>query len=293
MSESPSPIRTQDSNGTSGQSDLSGSTEEESEITPFTFFLITWGVLILSIITLIVIVCKRNRRRRQQQQLNDNTMMEEGRQLAESNQQDLDQKATNSCHSTALALIATNATLALALSIYANLTCEFLQADDGPIVMSFPPSNANDDTYTTIEVYNLGLWSVVASSGAPGYFEGDINGEVEACFELSYLFYLDGYYKLARASAVIASLIGGLSLFTLLVLAFDSVRLRRFSRHMGWLFGVTTVFQLLTLAFLGTEYCDSSMCSLHLGGASSVTAAAYWLFCIFAARFAVRGFEHH
>ncbi|CAJ1946052.1 unnamed protein product [Cylindrotheca closterium] len=290
MSDSPSTNQ----GSTSGQSVRSGIIEEESGVTPFTYILLTWGLLLVSTFTLIVIVCNRNRRRqRDQHQHNNNAMVEEGRQPADSNQHEelSNQKTNSSSHFQLIALVAINAIFALALSIYANSTCEFLQADDRSIIMSFPPLNANDDTFTTVEVYSLGLWSLVATNGAPGYLEGDLNGEVEACFEVSYLFYLDGYYKMARASAVIASLIGGLSLLTFLVLACDFARLRRFSRLLGWSFGVTTVFQLFTLAFLGTEYCDSSNCSLHKGGASSVTAAAYWLFCVFAVLSGVGGFE--
>ncbi|KAL3943958.1 MAG: hypothetical protein SGBAC_001952 [Bacillariaceae sp.] len=269
-----------------GQSVHSEGTDSESGISPLTYILVTWGLLLISITTLVVIVCKRNRHRRQdeQQEHGDKTILEEGRQPADSNKQALGQKTTNSCHFEYVTLVAINATFALALSIYANLTCEFLDADESSIFMSFrTPLYPSDGTLTTtVEVYSLGLWSLVATNGAPGYLEGDLNGEVKACFELSDLFYVDGYYKMARASAVIASLIGGLSLLAFWVLACDSARLRRFSRLMGWSFGVTTVFQLLTLAFLGTEYCNSSNCALHVGGTSSVTAAAYWLFCVFA-----------
>eukprot|EP00526_Cylindrotheca_closterium_P017974 CAMPEP_0113620798 /NCGR_PEP_ID=MMETSP0017_2-20120614/10608_1 /TAXON_ID=2856 /ORGANISM="Cylindrotheca closterium" /LENGTH=291 /DNA_ID=CAMNT_0000530489 /DNA_START=104 /DNA_END=979 /DNA_ORIENTATION=- /assembly_acc=CAM_ASM_000147 len=267
-------------NATSGHSVQSETMSEESQMTAFNYILMTWGVFILSIITLVVIVCMTNRRRRHQEQQHIDNTMEEGRGVTFESEKD--KKTPWNTRVTVLALIAVNATLALALSIYSILTCEFLQADDGPIYMTFPSLSDNDEAYT-IEVYSLGLWSLVASSGAPGYLTGDHNGKFEACFELSDLFYLDSSYKMARASAVISSMIGGLTLLIFfLVLASDPVRPRIFNRLVAWSFGVTTVFQLLTLTFLATDYCDSAHCQLHFGGVASITAAAYWLFCVFA-----------
>eukprot|EP00526_Cylindrotheca_closterium_P014599 CAMPEP_0113639018 /NCGR_PEP_ID=MMETSP0017_2-20120614/20456_1 /TAXON_ID=2856 /ORGANISM="Cylindrotheca closterium" /LENGTH=287 /DNA_ID=CAMNT_0000550185 /DNA_START=46 /DNA_END=912 /DNA_ORIENTATION=- /assembly_acc=CAM_ASM_000147 len=279
MSDGPSTITP---NGTNNHSELS-ETMSESQISGFSYVLMTWGVLFLSIITLVVIVCTRNRQRRHQEQQHIDNTIEEGR-GGTAVESEKDQKTAWNTRGTVLALVAVNATIALGLSIYSILTCEFLQTDEGPIYMTFPASlSNNDDTYITIEVYSLGLWSLVASSGVPGYLTGDSNGKAEACFELSDLFYMDSYYKMARASAVISSVIGGLTLLIFfLVLAYDPVRPRLFNRLVAWSFGVTTVFQLLTLTFLGTDYCHSEQCTLHFGGVTSVTAAAYWLFCVFA-----------
>lgn len=282
MSDGPLSTAMPYSNVTSSQwsVDSESPNEEASEITAFAYFFIIWTLLLLSILALIVIVCMRNRgRRRQEQEHSDNAMMEEGR--TEESNTDLGQKSTRNTHSGVLTLTSVNAAVALILSVYSITTCEFLQASDGPISMSFLPLNTHEDPYT-IEVYSLGLWSLVANSNAPGYLEGDLYGEVEACFELSSLFYLDGYYKMARASAVIASLVGGLAFLTMLVLSFDYARLRRFSRLLAWSFGIVAVFQLLTLSILGSGYCDSAHCQIHVGGTSAFTAVAYWMFCTFA-----------
>merc|ERR1712150_235471 len=84
-------------------------------------------------------------------------------------------------------------------------------------------------------------------------------GPSDSCFEISGQIILDWQFELARASAVLASLIGGLCL---LVLTFRCcclhvVRTSTIRKLVGPLL-VAAVFQFMTMFIFETMYCEPS-----------------------------------
>merc|ERR1719261_389869 len=171
-------------------------------------------------------------------------------------------------------LLSLGTAIGLTLSILSIVTCDFLYLEND-ITMTLPVTTNNGDSTieTTMVVLSLGLWGFGVTSSSD-----------QACFALSDAqIDLDWQFKLARASAVISSLFGGLCLLTLLLCCFKS-KVRSMIRFLVWPFVAATFFQFLTLVLFETGYCtiDSTKnCHTSPGLVSSTTAGLYWTFCAF------------
>lgn len=271
-------------NGTSSpKNESTGSmtteTVSSSGVTPFLYFFIIWVVLLLLIVALIPLLVMRKRQTRQRSQLptteenaeddNDNEIINENKRIESSSEFAI------------LTILTTAAAMGLALSVFSILSCDFLELSE-PITLDW--IRIEDGDVIAVEFYALGLWAVGLSSD-PGFLSG--GGQQDTCFNISGFLTLGWQFKLARASAVLASLLGGLALPILL---FGCVNTwgRSFLRLLSWPFFLATIFQLWTLMLLETEYCDSTVsegqnCIVSIGAISSITASLYWLFCALAA----------
>mmetsp|Transcript_47700 Transcript_47700/g.116151 ORF Transcript_47700/g.116151 Transcript_47700/m.116151 type:complete len:335 (+) Transcript_47700:302-1306(+) len=182
---------------------------------------------------------------------------------------------------------------AVVLSIYAQTTCEFVGFDYDSL------SNVNG--WSTNGYYNnlagvlyyvrsLGLWSVSMSPG---------DGNDPSCARDSFFtdegeLPPDTAVKVARGSAILASVVGGFAWF---VLIFVSMNLKKVEHDDGptrktlsslqgspsmklglsVTFVVTACVQLLTLVFFANRYCTEFTCNWEYGAIGSITAVWFWI----------------
>jgi len=255
-------------------SSVSSSSSSESHVSSFLYFFISWIVLLLLILALVFHVGVQSGRRRQ------NKHQAQGGNNNET--VDNDQEAQKTIAETPqqrkgfflIILLSLGTAIGLTLSILSIVTCDFLYLEND-ITMTLPVTTNNGDSTieTTMVVLSLGLWGFGLTSSSD-----------QACFALSDAqIDLDWQFKLARASAVISSLFGGLCLLTLLLCCFKS-KIRSMIRFLVWPFVAATFFQFLTLVLFETGYCtiDSTKnCHTSPGLVSSTTAGLYWTFCAF------------
>lgn len=245
------------------------SSSSATQVNSLLFFFITWIVLLLFIIILVtLLINNKYRRRHHQKEQNLEQVDVENAEQSTTIVNILGRGKTKQM--TALVILCFGAAIAFALSMVSILSCNFLDLEDS---ISVAVASKSDNT-NRIEVYSLGLWGVGLSSKM-SYLSGDRNGE---CFKTTGLFLLDWQFSFSRVSAILGSLVGGLSLIILVALCFTNTTFRRSIRFLVWPFLVATLFQLLTLFLVGTSYCDFK-CEISLGALASITAALYWLFC--------------
>jgi hypothetical protein len=261
--------------------DTSGVTKSEpssdSGTNQLVYFFVVWMILLLLVVALVPLLVMRKRRARQSQLPS----------VADGGVEELvsvDKKTEVHTQLAILTILVTGVAFGLVLSILAILSCDFLSLSE-PITLDL--IRTEEDGRISVEFYSLGLWAVGLSSSA-GFLSGD--ADQEACFGVSGFLGLDWQFKLARASAVIASLLGGLSLPILLAgCASASANIRWILRFLFLPFWMATVFQFLTLVLLGTNYCDAlfenQSCEISIGALASISAALYWLFCAIAASY--------
>lgn len=238
------------------------------------YFFLIWLLLLLFVVAFVPLVVFSKRRLRlleeERQQMADVEAVEKA---PNNNHPDLHRRK-NFRQAGWMILLITVA-MGLALSIFSIMSCDFLNLSDS-LTYTFPfGGNDGDQLGQRIEFYSIGLWAVGLSSDA-----NFLSGPSDSCFEISGQIILDWQFELARASAVLASLIGGLCL---LVLTFrccclQVVRTSTIRKLVGPLL-VAAVFQFMTMFIFETMYCEpSNNCNLSIGGVASYTAALYWIF---------------
>jgi hypothetical protein len=230
----------------------SSSSESSSGVSPLLYFFIVWVVLLLLVVALVPLLVMRKRRARQRRQLPS---------VADGGVEELvsvDKKTEANTQLAILTILMTGAAIGLAMSIFAILSCDFLSLSE-PITMDLIWTE--EDRNISVEVYSLGLWAVGLSSRA-GFLSLDV--DPDACFRVSGFLGLDWQFKLARASAVIASLLGGLSL-PILLGGCASANSRWILRFLFWPFWMAIIFQFLTLILLGTNHCVKGNCWISIG----------------------------
>jgi hypothetical protein len=273
--------------------DASGVTKSESSSDSGTnellYFFIVWMVLLLLVVALVPILVMRKRRARQRRQLPS---------VADGGVEELvsvDKKTEANTQLAILTILITGAAIGLVLSILAILSCDFLSLSEpmtldlmwteeaGNIPVEFYSVGYNG--LISVEFHSLGLWAVGLSSRA-GFLS--LGAEQDTCFGVSGFLGLNWQFKLARASAVIASLLGGLSL-PILLAGCAIANSRWILRFLFWPFSMAVIFQFLTLVLLGTNYCDAFFlnenCRISIGALASISAALYWLLCAVAASY--------
>jgi hypothetical protein len=260
--------------------DTSGATKSEpssdSGTNQLVYFFVVWMILLLLVVALVPLLVMRKRRARQSQLPSVADGVEE---LVS-----VDKKTEVHTQLAILTILVTGVAFGLVLSILAILSCDFLSLSE-PITLDL--IRTEEDGRISVEFYSLGLWAVGLSSSA-GFLSGD--ADQDTCFGVSGFLVLGWQFELARASAVIASLLGGLSLPILLAgCASASANIRWILRFLFWPLWMATVFQFLTLVLLGTNYCDAlfenQSCEISIGALASISAALYWLFCAIAASY--------
>jgi hypothetical protein len=82
----------------------------------------------------------------------------------------------------------------------------------------------------------------------------------------------------ARYAAVLASVLGSMTLLAAVYFTFSKRLESVWFGHLSWAFVVSAVAQLLVLIVVSTHLCDgaSSHCSLDIGAIASFTATGYW-----------------
>eukprot|EP00980_Cylindrotheca_fusiformis_P026492 scaffold16300_cov150-Cylindrotheca_fusiformis.AAC.3 len=281
--------------GSDSQATVSHDASEASGVSAFAYFFTTWMILLLLIASLTALVILRNRRRRH---TSSSSSQDEGEGLfMVSTTTDQNPTETTTTPSAIerytklgfVSILVIGAIVGLGLAIFSILSCDFLHFEEA---LTLDHWGSNGDV-TSIEFYSLGLWAVALSSDSNLFLHVADDGggdRGDMCLEVSGVIPMGWRYKLARASAVIASALGGLSILVLLVVAATTKKgeemasyKRCMTRFWTWSFALATCFQLLTLVLFRTPYCDrldeESNCELSLGGVCSITAAIYWLFC--------------
>eukprot|EP00980_Cylindrotheca_fusiformis_P026493 scaffold16300_cov150-Cylindrotheca_fusiformis.AAC.4 len=271
-------------------------------MTPYVWLFSTWAILLLLMASLTVLVILRNRRRHSSSTPSSQDV--DDAQGLSAVSATMDQQHANETATTPSAteryieigffsILVIAAIVGLGLAICSILSCDFVQLENS---ITLQKKEANGDV-TSIEFYSLGLWAVALSSdsGLFLYFaEDDVGGgeRRDLCLETSGFLPMEWQYKLARASAIIASLLGGFSILVLLVVAATTKKegeeemasnKRSMTRFWTGSFALAGFFQLLTLVLFRTLYCDwmdeESNCHLSMGAVNSISAAIYWLFC--------------
>ena len=159
--------------------------------------------------------------------------------------------------------------IAFVLSIVPHTSCNFVRVN--------PWSSYDDHPF-----YSMGLWRAEFIYNSTARFGGE-----DECY--SYRAYeeevLDGdnyemstAIRMARASSILAILLGGMSLLVLLYAAFDHAQqIRWHLRKLCLPLFMATIFQALTFNFLLTNECqEGAYCNIHDGGLAAVTATMYW-----------------
>lgn len=258
-------------NGTSSFATRSESTSESGD-SPLLYFTIIWAILLVLIGALVTLLSLRKRRTGQHELPSMANEVQEEAVLKEQKMEAFTKLAI-------LNILITGAAMGLALSIFAILSCDFLHLSETLTVDWIRTENGD---VISVEFYSLGLWAFGLESD-PGIMS---DGNSDSCFEIANFIPLGWQFNLARASAVIASLLGGLTLLILLVGCASNSR-RSIFRFLAWPLLLATFFQSLTLVMFQTHYCTSILddrnCSVSVGGLAAITASLYWLFCAVAA----------
>eukprot|EP00526_Cylindrotheca_closterium_P018265 CAMPEP_0113604292 /NCGR_PEP_ID=MMETSP0017_2-20120614/1721_1 /TAXON_ID=2856 /ORGANISM="Cylindrotheca closterium" /LENGTH=354 /DNA_ID=CAMNT_0000512715 /DNA_START=196 /DNA_END=1261 /DNA_ORIENTATION=- /assembly_acc=CAM_ASM_000147 len=195
---------------------------------------------------------------------------------------------------TLLLLFAT--AIGLGLSIFANLSCDFVQLDESLTlewkltseedyyrIMNEGGDNiVNTGDTLRLQYYSLGLWALGLSSSKSNFLGGGDSYQ-DSCFSISQTESLElGWqFQLARVASVAASVLGGLS-FLFLFTGCCCPSQRGYFHYLTLPFVLATISQSLTLFLLDTTYCTSltrsNNCEMGLGAVASISAALYWLF---------------
>eukprot|EP00980_Cylindrotheca_fusiformis_P026491 scaffold16300_cov150-Cylindrotheca_fusiformis.AAC.2 len=275
-----------DGNGTTDNNTTTSSESSDSGVSGFLYFFIVWIILLLLIVTLVPLLVLRyrsNGNKRPSASAAATAAVTEEEQHSKGGDTDdttmVNENLTPEKDTLAevilIGIVTAGAIVGMGLSIFAILSCDFLELQESITRDWLLPDG--DGESIAIEFYSIGLWAVGLSSD-PGILSG--GGQNDACFRTFGFLSLDGELKSARAYAVIASVLGGLSLSTLIV-GCANPRGRSVLRFLPIPLVLATLFQLLTLLLLKTKYCESQGqdCKLSFGAISSITAALYWFFC--------------
>lgn len=290
-----------------GNVDASGST-------PLLYFLLfVWVVWVLFFVIWIPLLVTRNRRvsrwRRSQRQTRNNNTNPNSNSNNNNNSQDVNenlnhqrgykyqQQRESIFQMSMMLLLILGSAIGLALSIYTNLSCDFIQLDESMILEWRIGDEAKDlDTVVAqggdaiiktgevlkLEFYSLGLWALGLSSSKSDFLRGG-SGYQETCFNVSSsdIWDLGWQFQLARAASVSASVLGGLSLLYLFT-GYCNPSQRGYFHYLTLPFLLATILQSLTLFLLDTSYCTvlgkGNNCELGLGAVASISASLYWLF---------------
>ncbi len=256
---------------------LASSEESASSVSAGLYFFIVWLVLLILIIILLCITidcrCKRKLNQQQHEQQSHDT--EAGEQQTSTMQTETRSKKFN--NGIGITILFLGSLIGLGLSVFSIITCEFVTLDT-PLTIDTFYNNPNDRF--SITVYSLGLWKVDLTS----------NTSLSGCIDTNLLFFQeDALYKFAKASSVIASVIGGISPFILMcLLIIPSSSAGKKVRYLVWPFMLAAFFQLMTLTLFGSYYCKydgNNNCQFSLGAISSLSSALYWILEVFAAAF--------
>lgn len=288
-----------------GDSSSLGETESEtSSGAPLLYFLmLVWVVWILLLMIWIPLLVMRNRRvsqwKRSQRRATANDGSQVNTTTGKRNYKYQRHKESGSQMALSLFLMF-GTTVGLGLSIFANLSCDFVQLDES-LSLEWKIGSTEDyysimkeggdnivDTGDTLrlEFYSLGLWALGLSSSQSDFLGGG-NGYQDSCFNISEAdtWEMGWQFQLARAAAVTASLLGGLS-FLFLFTGCCNPAQRGYYHYLTLPFLFATILQALTLFLLDTPYCTSLVksdnCEMGLGAVASMSASLYWLFCTFA-----------
>ena len=296
---SSTPVNGSDGGGTSA---LESDTVTSSGSTPFLYFLLlVWVVWILLHIIWIPLLVIRNRRvsnwKRSQRIAAGNTGSNANVETQNYNYQ---RHKESGFQVTMSLLLIFATTVGLGLSIFANLSCDFVQLDESLTVEwkidsqeeFFRLMNEGGDYIINtgdtlkLEFFSMGLWALGMSSSQSDFLGGG-NEYQDSCFNISQTASWDmGWqFQLARAASVTASLLGGLSLLFLFTGCCNASQ-RGYFHFLTLPFLVATILQSLTLFLLDTSYCTSLVksnnCEMGLGAAASISASVYWFFCTLA-----------
>jgi hypothetical protein len=267
---------TMDNSGSGGSSQIS-ETESAQSTNVMAYIFVLWSILLLLIAALICLVmvqrCKRKEQLEQQADV-----------------ENIEQPTTTSANSygeriserVGLAAMIIATSVALVVATYSIITCDFLDLDYSlQLDVRLKHSSHIPDAVTSVTIYGIGLWSLALKSAT-----GGVLGDSSQCFDTSGLFLLDWQFIFARASAVIANLIGGLCLPVLVACCLEP-KFRSYIHHLVWPFLIAAFFQLMTLVLFESMYCSldfnmsgeaNNNCRVSIGATASITAALFWIY---------------
>ena len=147
-------------------------------------------------------------------------------------------------------------TIAFILSIVPHMTCQFLDVSENSELLSF------------------GMWSVSYESRNDD-FGGD--GKCYANYPLD--FEVNPAFLVARAAAIISTVIGGISMIALIHYCRMKEHKTESLRGLTAPLFIVTFFQVLTLSAFGTAECTDESCGFLFGSVAALFGAFYWLLC--------------
>ncbi|KAL3926191.1 MAG: hypothetical protein SGBAC_013572, partial [Bacillariaceae sp.] len=208
-----------------GSSTLEEDSGTSSSGTPLLYFLmLLWIVWILLVMIWIPLLVVRNRRVSQWKKL-------QKREAASNNTTSgrnfmYQRHKESSSQITMTLLLLFGSAIGLGLSIYANLSCDFVQLDES---LTLEWKLASEEDYYRImneggdnvvnmgdtlrlEYYSVGLWALGLSSTKSDFLGGSDSSQ-DSCFNISEAeaLTLGWQFQLARVASVAASVLGGLS----------------------------------------------------------------------------------
>jgi len=267
-------------------------------LVPFLVVWIVWILLFVAWITLLVTRKRRVSRWRQSQlkQRNSTDSQNVNEDLASQPDYKYQQHKEANSQSSILLLSIMGASIGLALSIFANLSCDFFRLDEpmtlewrsigseqaNSINRQYGDAVTNDGESLQLEFYTIGLWALGLNSSLNSSMTDFLGGSQNDCFSISSsgIWDMGWRFQLAQKASVAASVLGGLSLLFLMTKnCFGNTFQRGYSGYVTLPFLLATILQSLTLFLLDTNYCTSlNDCDLGLGAVSSISASFYWLF---------------
>jgi hypothetical protein len=257
-----------------------GVEESVSVLSPMFYLSIIWCFYLILIVALVfLIVIHRFERKKEQMEQVDVENVEEASLPGKNSPGRISKRL-------GLAIMVIANSLALVMAIYSILTCDFMSFNDPlHITVTYDQNfgnlklatNRDDLSMKPATIDNIGLWSSDLSSTS-GVLDRD--GQ---CVHNSGLLFLDWPYRLARASVIIATLVGGICLIRLIWCCLKP-EIRPSIRNLMWPFLIATIFQLLTIVLYESFYCDFEVCDPSSGAFTSITAALFWVYNACAAR---------
>lgn len=275
------------------------STAGGSSMSLLFFLMLLWLVWILLVMVWIPLLVVRNRRVSQ---------WEKSQKRGEASNQHEDSNNTSGrnfmyhrhkesgSQVTITLLLLFGSAIGLGLSIFANMSCDFVQLDESLTlewkltseedyyrIMNEGGDNVvNTGDTLRLEYYSLGLWALGLSSSKSNFLGGSDSSQ-DSCFSISEAeaLTLGWQFQLARVASVAASVLGGLG-FLFLFTGCCCPSQRGYFHYLTLPFLLATIFQSLTLFLLDTSYCTSlaasNNCEMGLGSVASISASLYWLF---------------
>lgn len=287
-------------NGTDGggTSSISEETETQSGSTPLLYvIMLVWVVWIMLFLIWIPLLIMRNRRvskwKKSQRRAASNN---HGEATADKRNYLYQRHKESGSQMTMTLLLMFGAAVGLGLSVFANLSCDFVELDEPMIlewniesdeqfyrIMNAGHGNiVNTGDKLRLEYYTLGMFALGSSSSESDFLGGG-DGYQDTCFNIAEAetWEFGWQFQLARAASVSATLLGALSFLFLFTGCCNRAQ-RGYFHYLTLPFLMATILQALTLFLLDTPYCtslvSSNNCEIGLGAVSSMSAALYWLF---------------